>query len=152
MIWHRRWELILVHTHSSRLLCFSLTLQWSSQMYAYKGTHTHPGIFACTLHRESQMRLLPADSDSVRIAQYLTQFFVSDTHITEGCIQSLANLLSQTLLGPASSASFHDWSTHCLAVNGWERRGGPAVSGTGPQMTRRRFGASDDRYAHLWPR
>ena len=162
-------------THTSRLFCFSLTLQWSSQMYAYKGTHTlahahththtHSETFAHShTHRHthththtpkartSQMRLLSTESVSVHITQYLTPFSASDTHITAGCVQSLTNLLSQTLCQPCLWAPRHDWSTHCVAVNGWERRGGPAVSGTGPQMTCRRFGANlDGRCAHLWP-
>lgn len=122
--------------------------------------HTSPHICICTHTMKAcklQMKHLSAESFNTRMPKCLTQFLffscASDTHITGSCVQSLTNQHSQTLMGSASSASgppCHDWSTQSLAVNGWEHRGGLAVSGTGPQMTCHRFGASDGRYAHLW--
>ena len=129
------------HTHSETF----------AHSHTHRHTHTHTHTHTPKA-RTSQMRLLSTESVSVHITQYLTPFSASDTHITAGCVQSLTNLLSQTLCQPCLWAPRHDWSTHCVAVNGWERRGGPAVSGTGPQMTCRRFGANlDGRCAHLWP-
>ena len=155
------------HTHLQAVLLLINTAMKFTDVCIQRHTHTHTHTRArthtfwgiCTLTHThtpragtSQMRLLSAESVSVHITQYLTPFSASDTHITAGCVQSLTNLLSQTLCQLCLWAPRHDWSTHCVAVNGWERRGGPAVSGTGPQMTRRGFGANlDGRYAHLRP-
>lgn len=143
------------HTHTSRLLCFSLTLQWSSQMYAYRGAHTHPETLARRLTTQLASRKWAFFQRDERARPSVWHNSLLLTHTSQRAAFNHSLTLTNTpgLCQLCLWASRHDWNTHWLPRK-WMRASGWPGGQRYPaqQVTCHRFSANNGRYAHLWPR